>query len=82
MSFEPFLRAADDGTFELLVPSAGGGVHVLPYCFHTEEDAASWLASRKGREQIRKIRSRSGATNPASRRYPLDPEAALPETLR
>ena len=55
MSFEPFLRAAGDGTFELLVPSADGAVHVLPYCFHSEEDAGNWLTSRKGREQIRKI---------------------------
>jgi hypothetical protein len=60
MSFEPYLRAADDGTFELLVPSAGGAVHVLPYCFHTEEDAADWLATRKGSARIRKVRSRYG----------------------
>ena len=55
MSFEPFLRAADDGTFELLVPFGKGSVHILPYCFHTEEDAANWLASRKGRELIQHI---------------------------
>ena len=61
MSFEPYLRAAGDGTLELLVPSAGGAVHIFPYCFHTEEDAANWLATRKGREQIGKIRKRSSA---------------------
>jgi hypothetical protein len=56
MSSQPYLRAADDGTFELLVPSGAGSIHVLPYCFHTEEDAANWLASRKGKQQIQQIR--------------------------
>jgi hypothetical protein len=55
MSSQPYLRAADDGTYELLVPYGRGSVHILPYCFHTEEDAAIWLASRKGREQIQQI---------------------------
>jgi len=55
MSFQPYLRAADDGTYELLVPFGKGSVHILPYCFHTEEDAADWLASRKGRELIQHI---------------------------
>ncbi len=55
MSSQPYLRAASDGTYELVVPSAKGRVHILPYCFHTEEDAMKWLASRKGREQIRKL---------------------------
>ncbi|MGO9984232.1 MAG: hypothetical protein ACLPIX_08490 [Rhodomicrobium sp.] len=77
MSFEPFLRAAGDGTFELLVPSATGAVHVLPYCFHTKEDAASWLASRKGCEQIRKIRSRYERRKRAAQRYTPHREAAL-----
>jgi hypothetical protein len=54
----PYLRAANDGTYELLVPSSDGAAHVLPYCFHTKEDAANWLASRKGREQLKKIRAR------------------------
>jgi hypothetical protein len=58
MVFKPYLRAVGDGTLELLVPLAGVAVHVLPYCFHSEEDAANWLASRKGREQIMKIRGR------------------------
>jgi hypothetical protein len=61
MSFEPYLREAGDGTLELLVPSAGGSVHIFPYCFHTKEDAANWLASRKGREQIGKIHKHSSA---------------------
>ena len=56
MSSQPYLRAADDGTYELLVPFGKGSVHILPYCFHTEEDAANWLASRKGREHIQRIR--------------------------
>ena len=57
MSSQPYLRAADDGTYELLVPSRGS-VHILPYCFHTDEDAANWLASRKGREQIQQIHAK------------------------
>ncbi len=56
MSTQPYLRAADDGTYELLIPLGKGSVHILPYCFHTEIDAAKWLASRKGREQIQHIR--------------------------
>lgn len=52
MSSQPHLRAADDGTYELLIPFGKGSVHILPYCFHSEEDAANWLASRKGQEQI------------------------------
>ncbi len=55
MSLNPYLRLAGDGTYELLVPSGHGPDHVLPYCFHTKDDAARWLASRKGREQIKKI---------------------------
>jgi hypothetical protein len=77
MSFEPYLRAADDGTYELLVPSTGGAVHVLPYCFHTQEDAADWIASRKGRELIRKIRSRFEKCKRRSHRYTIHTEAAL-----
>ena len=82
MSFKPYLRAANDGTFELLVPSAGGHVQVLPYCFHTEEDAVNWLASRKGREQIRRIRSRSGRSKHTSLLSELHTEAVRAETLR
>jgi hypothetical protein len=77
MSFEPYLRAADDGTYELLVPSTGGAVHVLPYCFHTQEDAANWLASRKGRELIRKVRSRFEKSRRRPHRYPLGAQAAV-----
>ncbi len=55
MATKPYLRAADDGTYELIVTSGKGRVHVLPYCFHTEEDAMIWLSSRKGREAIRKL---------------------------
>ncbi len=60
MSSLPYLRAADDGTYELVVPGAKGRVHVLPYCFHTEEDALRWLSSRKGREHIMKLGERQG----------------------
>jgi hypothetical protein len=66
-SSQPYLRAVDDGTYELLVPSRGS-VHILPYCFHTEEDAASWLATRKGREQIEQIRNMKNRER-VSRRY-------------
>jgi hypothetical protein len=64
MSSQPYLRAADDGTYELLVPFGKGSIHVLPYCFHTEEDAANWLASRKGRELIQHIRPKGEKTGP------------------
>jgi hypothetical protein len=77
MSFEPYLRAADDGTYELLVPSTEGAIHVLPYCFHTQEDAADWLASRKGGELIGKIRSRFEKSKRRPHRYPLQTEAAI-----
>ena len=60
MTFEPYLRPAGDGTLELLVPSVDGAIYVLPYCFHSEEDAANWLASRKGREYMRRLRRRHG----------------------
>jgi hypothetical protein len=75
MSFKPYLRVADDGTFELLVPSAGGTIYVLPYCFHTEEDAANWLSSRKGQEQIRKIRNRYERSKRRIHRHVLHTEA-------
>jgi hypothetical protein len=55
MNTNPYLRAADDGTYELVVTSGKGRVHVLPYCFHTEEDALTWLSSRKGREAIHRL---------------------------
>ena len=77
MTFEPYLRPAGDGTFELLVPSASGAVHILPYCFHTEEDAANWLASRKGRERIRKIRGRYQRARRVSERFPVPTLAAI-----
>jgi hypothetical protein len=69
MSSQPYLRAADDGTFELLVPSGTGSIHVLPYCFHTEKDAANWLASCKGKQRIQQIRpecEKAGAGQPDS----------------
>ena len=62
MSSQPYLRAADDGTYELLVPFGKGSVHILPYCFHTEEDAVNWLASRKGREQMQHFRPKGAKT--------------------
>jgi hypothetical protein len=77
MTFEPYLRSAGDGTFELLLPSASGAVHVLPYCFHTEEDAATWIASRKGRERIRKFRSRFERAKRVSNRFPVPAMAAI-----
>ena len=57
MSSKPYLRIADDGTYELVVPEGRDRFHILPYCFHTEEDALNWLQTRKGREQIRKLRT-------------------------
>jgi hypothetical protein len=77
MAFEPYLRTADDGTYELLVPSPGG-VHILPYCFHTEEDAANWLSSRKGREQIKQIRARYQRKHRGRNGYVAPLHAAAP----
>jgi hypothetical protein len=58
---QPFIRAAGDGTFEVEVPLAD---HlpplVLPYSFHSEEDATLWLKSRKGNERIAKARASFG----------------------
>jgi hypothetical protein len=68
MFSQPYLRAASDGTYELLIPLGKDSIHILPYCFHTEEDAANWLASRKGREQIQLIRpkgEKTGAYQPS-----------------
>ena len=59
MASQPYLRIADDGTYELVVPAGKGRVHILPYCFHTEEDAMKWLSTRKGREQVNKISGRT-----------------------
>ena len=59
MASQPYLRIVDDGTYELVVPAGKGGVHILPYCFHTEEDAMKWLSTRKGREQVNKISGRT-----------------------
>jgi TRAP-type C4-dicarboxylate transport system substrate-binding protein len=78
MAFEPYLRPAGDGTLELLVPSAGGTIHVLPYCFHTEEDAANWLASRKGREYMRRLRRRYGKLRRDSNGAVLSAGTAVP----
>jgi hypothetical protein len=58
MSSEPYLQAAKDGTFELVIPANKGPLYVLPYCFHSEEDAMTWLSSRKGREHLKKISAR------------------------
>ncbi len=77
MPIDPYLRAAGDGTYELLVPSPSGAFHVLPYCFHTEEDAADWLASRKGRDQIRKIQKRYEKRKRVAPRYTLHQQAAM-----
>ncbi len=65
MASQPYLRTADDGTYELVVPAGKGRVHILPYCFHTEEDAMRWISSRKGREQISKISARNKPQYPA-----------------
>ena len=78
MAFEPYLRPAGDGTLELLVPAAGGAIHVLPYCFHTEEDAANWLASRKGREYMRRLRRRYGKLRRNSNGAVLSAGTAVP----
>ena len=52
----PYLRAACDGSYELLVLALDGGVNVLPYRFNSRDDAANWLLSQEGQEEIDKIR--------------------------
>ena len=59
MATQPYLRTADDGTYELVVPAGKGRIHVLPYCFHTEEDAIRWLSTRKGRQHIENLSARA-----------------------
>jgi hypothetical protein len=71
MSSEPYLQAAKDGTFELVIPDNKGPLHVLPYCFHSEEDAMAWLSSRKGREQLKKISARE-SLNVSTKAVPPD----------
>ena len=65
----PFIRAADDGTYELLVPFEMGRVHILPYCFHTADEAEKWVKSRKGRELLRKLRARFQAQDKQTHQY-------------
>jgi hypothetical protein len=82
MSSQPYLRAADDGTYELLVPFGKGSVHILPYCFHTEEEAVIWLASRKGRELIQHIHpkgEKTGTYQPSL--YPLNEAGDVPKRI-
>ena len=78
MSSQPYLRAADNGTFELLIPFGKGSVHILPYCFHTEEDAANWLATRKGREKILHICQKDEKTELISWDISLKQSGAYP----
>jgi hypothetical protein len=77
MSIEPYLRAAGDGTYELVVPSKGGKVHVLPYCFHSNEDAVNWLATPKGRERIEKLRNVSRWRKTAHKLFKLRSEITV-----
>ena len=69
MFSRPYIRAADDGTFELLVPFEMGSVHILPYCFHTADEAEKWVKSRKGRELLRKLRARFQAQDNQTQQY-------------
>jgi len=77
MSSQPHLRAADDGTYELLIPFGQGSVHILPYCFHSEEDAANWLASRKGQEQIQTFARKVKIQERLSRNYSPQTKPAM-----
>jgi hypothetical protein len=71
MASHPYLRAAGDGTYELLVPLGRGFVHILPYCFHTERDATIWVATRKGREQIQQVRQKIGKPSASAVAIPV-----------
>ena len=68
-------------TYELLVPSRGS-VHILPYCFHNEADAASWLATRKGRDHIQQIRSMKKGERVSPRYAPSDEAGHVLRALR
>ena len=77
MSSQPHLRAADDGTYELLIPFGKGSVHILPYCFHSEEDAANWLASRKSQEQLQTFARKVKMQERLSRYYSPQTKPAM-----
>ena len=77
MSTQPYLRAADDGTLNFW--SRPEVPYIFsPYCFHTEDDAGNWLASRKGREQIQHIHAKCEKTGRVSRVYAPQTQSALP----
>jgi hypothetical protein len=49
----PYVRAVDDGTYEVLIQRPGEAEpHILPYAFHTEEAGKRWIESRKGSARI------------------------------
>jgi len=77
MFSQSHLRAADDETYELLIPFGKGSVHILPYCFHSEEDAANWLASRKGQEQIQTFARKVKIQERLSRYYSPQTKPAM-----
>lgn len=57
--FEPYVRSAGDGTYEVLVPLDGlARPHVLPYSFHTPAAAIEWINSAKGIERLKELRKR------------------------
>jgi hypothetical protein len=69
MLSQPYIRAADDGTYELLVPFEMGTIHILPYCFHTADEAEKWVKSRKGREHLQKLSARYQALDNQTQQY-------------
>jgi hypothetical protein len=56
-ALQPFSRPAGDGTYEIVVPLAGGSMPViLPYSFSSEEDGRLWIGTPKGSRRIEKAR--------------------------
>ena len=54
LTLNPYVRAAEDGTYEVLIPlGEDAKPHVLPYSFHSEEAGIAWISSRKGKDRIR-----------------------------
>ena len=76
MSTEPYYGRRTMGLMNFW--SSRGSVHTLPYCFHTEDDAANWLASRKGREQTQHIHAKCEKTGRISRVYAPQTQSAMP----
>src|SRR5208337_142758 len=80
MSSQPYLRAADDGTYELLVPSRGS-VHILPYCFYTDEARRTGSPAAKAESKSNKSTRNMKKRERVSSRYAYAPQTQ-PASIR